>query len=66
MSIYVWDASSWNNTPLYRLGGGGVPFILWAPTDDKILATSPTSIFRHVTAFPITIKGFSNPFHMVM
>ncbi len=46
MSIYVWDVSTWNYTSLFRVGGGGVPFISWSPADDKILATSPSTTFR--------------------
>lgn len=47
-TIYVWDVSTWNRSPLYRLGGGGVPFVSWSPSDDKILSTSPKTIFRFV------------------
>jgi len=31
---------------LYRIDGGGVPFVSWSPLDDRILAASPTSMFR--------------------
>jgi aladin len=47
-SIYIWDVSTWDCTPLKRIGGGGVPFACWSPYEDKILTTSPSSVFRYV------------------
>jgi len=44
--IYIWSIDTMTKEMLYRITGGGVPVVMWAPQDDRILAVSSSSIFR--------------------
>ncbi|KAG2467939.1 AAAS protein, partial [Polypterus senegalus] len=42
----VWDVANESCIPLQRVGGGGVTFLSWAPNGSRLLAATPSSLFR--------------------
>lgn len=42
----VWDVSTENCVPLQRFGGGGVTYLAWSPDGNKVLAATPSAVFR--------------------
>ncbi|XP_064408544.1 aladin isoform X1 [Latimeria chalumnae] len=45
-AMLVWDVSTENCVPLQRVGGGGVTFLSWSPDGGRVLATTPSAVFR--------------------
>ena len=53
-SMILWNTASETKTPLKRVGGGGVHFVLWSPFSlaaraegaGRVLAATPTTVFR--------------------
>ncbi|XP_043939843.1 aladin isoform X2 [Protopterus annectens] len=45
-SMLVWDVSTENCIPLQRVGGGGVTFLSWSPDGSKVVAATPSPVFR--------------------
>ncbi|XP_069762231.1 aladin isoform X2 [Narcine bancroftii] len=44
--MMVWDVATEISIPLQRVGGGGVSFLAWSPDGHRILATTPSAVFR--------------------
>ena len=44
--MILWNPSSETMTPLRRVGGGGVSLALWAGPRGRVLAATPTTVFR--------------------
>ncbi|KAH0629074.1 hypothetical protein JD844_010877 [Phrynosoma platyrhinos] len=42
----VWDVSTENCIQLQWFGGGGVTYLAWSPDGSKVLAATPSAIFR--------------------
>ncbi|XP_072104687.1 aladin [Mobula birostris] len=45
-SMLVWDVATESCVPLQRVGGGGVTFLAWSPDSSRILAATPSAVFR--------------------
>ncbi|XP_078064693.1 aladin, partial [Mustelus asterias] len=45
-SMMVWDVSTEMCVPLQRVGGGGVSYLSWSPDGNRVLAATPSAIFR--------------------
>ncbi|TRY91714.1 hypothetical protein DNTS_003343 [Danionella cerebrum] len=44
--LQVWDVAAETCVPLRRVGGGGVTLLSWAPDGERLLAASPSALFR--------------------
>ncbi|KAL7827634.1 hypothetical protein SRHO_G00333520 [Serrasalmus rhombeus] len=42
----VWDVAAENCVPLQRVGGGGVTNVSWSPDGSRLLAATPSALFR--------------------
>ncbi|KFV19291.1 Aladin, partial [Tauraco erythrolophus] len=42
----VWDVSTENCVQLQWFGGGGVTYLAWSPDGSKVLAATPSAVFR--------------------
>ena len=45
----VWDVALESCVPLYRVGGGGVTYLSWSPDGSRVLAATPSYLFRSET-----------------
>ncbi|KAL7989823.1 hypothetical protein Chor_012489 [Crotalus horridus] len=44
--LHVWDVSTENCIQLQWFGGGGVTYLAWSPDGSKVLAATPSAVFR--------------------
>lgn len=44
--LQVWDVSTENCVQLQWFGGGGVTFLAWSPDGSKVLAATPSAVFK--------------------
>ncbi|NXN09197.1 AAAS protein, partial [Indicator maculatus] len=44
--LQVWDVSTENCVQLQWFGGGGVTHLAWSPDGSKVLAATPSAVFR--------------------
>lgn len=44
--LQVWDVSTENCVQLQWFGGGGVTYLAWSPDGSKVLAATPSAVFR--------------------
>lgn len=44
--------------PLQRVGGGGVTYLSWSPDGSRLLAATPSALFRYG---PVISKSAENP-----
>ncbi|KTF71927.1 hypothetical protein cypCar_00043630 [Cyprinus carpio] len=42
----VWDVAAESAVPLQRVGGGGVTYLSWSPDGSRLLAATPSALFR--------------------
>ncbi|GAB1299915.1 Aladin [Apodemus speciosus] len=56
--ILVWDVSTETCVPLPWFRGGGVTNLLWSPDGSKVLATTPSAVFRVWEAQMWTCEGW--------
>jgi aladin len=45
-TIMIWAVSSERVVPLYRYGGGGIPFVLWSPDGSHLMSSTVSKFFR--------------------
>ncbi|TRY79931.1 hypothetical protein TCAL_07069 [Tigriopus californicus] len=45
-SMILWNTASETKVPLRRVGGGGVHSVAWSPDATKVLAATPSTVFR--------------------
>lgn len=45
-TMNIWDTCLETSVPLRRYGGGGVSLLKWSPDGSRLLAATPSSIFR--------------------
>lgn len=45
-SMILWNTASETKVPLRRVGGGGVHLVAWSPEASKVLAATPSTVFR--------------------
>lgn len=45
--IQVWNVAAEICVPLQRVGGGGVTNLSWSPDGSRLLAATPSALFRY-------------------
>ncbi|XP_054625279.1 aladin [Dunckerocampus dactyliophorus] len=45
-AMMVWDVAAESCVPLQRVGGGGVSFLSWSTDGSRLLASTPSALFR--------------------
>lgn len=56
--LQVWDVAAESCVPLQRVGGGGVTYLSWSPDGSRLLAATPSALFRYG---PVKSKSDENP-----
>lgn len=50
----VWNVAAEICVPLQRVGGGGVTNLSWSPDGSRLLATTPSALFRYAHVSRLT------------
>lgn len=52
----VWNVAAEICVPLQRVGGGGVTNLSWSPDGSRLLAATPSALFRYAYASRLTSR----------
>lgn len=63
--IQVWNVAAEICVPLQRVGGGGVTNLSWSPDGSRLLAATPSALFRYAHVSSLTRMLQMAQFHII-